>query len=431
MTEIPERVLSASLPNIMRNILIVENSRLFNTTLSNKIKSELNYNTVTATTLKETKELFEKEGLTFHLAILGLVLADSMDTEVIDYVNSYGVPIIICTATYNNDIRKKILSKNVVDYVVKAGVDTFTEITDNINRIFKNQKTKILVVDDSTSSRAYISSLLRKKCFPVHEASDGLEALTFVQNNPSISLVITDYMMPNMDGLTLVKEIRKIYAKTKLAIISLSSKNKGTLSIEFLKNGANDYLNKPFLDEELYNRIILNLDILEYIEQAMSKANRDFLTGCYNRRYFFKEGKGRYDDACTKKQPIAIAVIDIDFFKQVNDTYGHDAGDEALKGLAGLLREYVERDGLVCRLGGEEFCLFLDNVDRESAFAIFETVRKEAEALDIFYEDLIIKITVSIGVATESNKSFEQILNIADKRLYKAKNEGRNRVIID
>lgn len=248
--------------------------------------------------------------------------------------------------------------------------------------------------------------------------------------NPDISLVIADYHMPVMNGLELTHEIRKEYSKSELCILAISSNNDEEINALFLKQGANDYINKPFSKEEFSCRINNSVEALENIQLITNHANRDFLTGLYNRRYFFENMQEYIDDTKESGEKYAVAMIDIDFFKKVNDTYGHDIGDNIIISLSEILRTNTSYRDIVARFGGEEFCVVLKNINQYSATDIFERLRQEVESFTFTTaKDEHIKFTISIGVSMSNDETLDETLNQADMMLYNAKNSGRNQVV--
>jgi diguanylate cyclase (GGDEF)-like protein len=202
------------------------------------------------------------------------------------------------------------------------------------------------------------------------------------------------------------------------------------ISSKFLKIGANDFINKPFTKEELVCRVNNSIESLEYIETISDMANTDFLTGARNRRSFFKEVNAYMEDNEDSANQFAVAMIDIDHFKKVNDTYGHDAGDVAIKELARIIKENIKGSDVVARFGGEEFCIFLKNIDKSSAVELFVRLRLKIANNLIVIDDKKIQYTVSMGVTFSCDDGVDEMINQADMALYNAKNAGRNRVEI-
>jgi diguanylate cyclase (GGDEF)-like protein len=238
--------------------------------------------------------------------------------------------------------------------------------------------------------------------------------------------------MPEMDGFELVKAIRHNIDKSDLIIIGLSGEGQSSLSAKFIKNGANDFLQKPFFHEEFYCRIMHNIEELELIEQIRDSANRDYLTQLHNRRYFYDQGEPIHAQALNNNTPLAVAIFSIDHFKNINDTYGHAIGDKVLMSLSDDIRHSFSRF-LVARMGGEEFCVVLPGLNNDQALTLLDRFREliQQTSIPIDHEDEYITIKISIGVTNLHHDSFEQQINCADQLLYRAKEAGRNIVIGD
>lgn len=412
----------------MQSILIVEDNKLVSSMLMKRIESELRFDPVLAETFADAKRILGEKKNDFFLCLADLNLPDAPSGEIVDYCVERGVPTIVFTGEISDEIREKVLSKKVIDYLLKEGRHNIDYIIKLIRRVYKNKWIKILVVDDSKLFRARVADLLKVHQYTVHQAGDGTEALRVMNENPDIRLVITDYNMPGMDGLRLVNEIRRNYSNEQIGIIGVSGDS--LLSAKFMKHGANDFLNKDFFAEELYCRVNQNVELLERIAEIKEASNKDYLTGIYNRRYFYEIGGKLFENSKRKNLTVTAAMIDIDFFKRINDTYGHDAGDRVLKGIAELLQKRFRASDVVSRIGGEEFCVLGVNMNRESVEGIFEGLREKIEETEIPTESGAIRITVSIGVCAEPMNDLDEMIKQADSMLYKAKESGRNRVFI-
>jgi len=252
-----------------------------------------------------------------------------------------------------------------------------------------------------------------------------------LEQHPDITMVITDYNMPEMDGFELVQAIRRHNEKNNMIIIGLSGEEGSQLSIKFIKNGANDFLNKPFQQEEFYCRITNNIESLEQLQKIQDQANRDYLTGMFNRRYFCEQGELLLGQAQKNNSPVSVAMLDIDRFKSINDEYGHEAGDQVLKFLARELENTLGRF-LLARTGGEEFSLILPGLDKEKSFSLLDGFRKHInnQVIDV-NDDEILRITFSVGVTSKIQDNLDATLKVADEYLYRAKEAGRDMVIAD
>lgn len=252
-----------------KRILLVEDSRMISAFVKRSLEQELGCEVVMTDTLAQTRSILEQPGQEFFAAVLDLNLPDAPDGEVVDLAISHKLPVIVLTSLLDAELRESIESKGVVDYVLKSR-DAVRQVLDIVERLERNQGVKILVTDDSGILRRITRSYLERYGFTVLEAKNGIEALEILKQEPGIMLVITDYEMPEMNGFDLCTSIREETPKTRLAIIGVSSHSDPMLSVRLIKAGANDFLAKPFQREELYVRILQNLENLEYIQQINS-----------------------------------------------------------------------------------------------------------------------------------------------------------------
>jgi len=289
---------------------------------------------------------------------------------------------------------------------------------------------KVLVVDDAGVSRMRVRKLLEVHKFDVLEADSGQEALALLAEHEDIKLVIIDYYMPGMDGFDLISRIRQLYAMEELGIIGLSASNEEDITAHFLKMGANDFLPKTFSVEEFNCRVHQNVELVERFEEIKEAGNRDYLTGLYNRRYFHQTGTDLLELCKRSGMPAALAIMDIDYFKSINDVHGHEAGDLVLREFGKLLGHNSRRSDVVCRYGGEEFCFLATNISKQSVPLFFKRLCRTVKQMVIPYGDGEIRFTVSIGAIMVEDRNLADALKEADRLLYQAKKEGRNRVIV-
>ncbi len=407
-------------------ILLVEDNKALSKLVKRKMEDSLNFDVIQSYSFEETNNILE-ENDDFFIALLDLNLPDAPDGEVVDLVLSYNIPSIVLTGSIDKQIREEMLGKGIIDYVYKGNIEDVNYIFSLIQRLSKNRDIKLMIVDDSQMIRKQIKETLQKHMFKVLVAAHGEEALNYLEDNTDVKLVLTDYNMPVINGLELTREIREKYNKQQLAIISLTGSNEHLISAKFLKSGANDFINKPFSNEELICRINNTLEAQEQVELLSKFANHDFLTGLYNRRYFFDH----INDFLHNNNQYAIAMLDIDHFKNINDTYGHDAGDMVLKHLSVILKNNTKGSDIVARFGGEEFCIALANVDEKTAIGFFIKLKNIISKERVMFKNSSIKYTVSIGITTKDKKeNIEQLIQEADKALYKAKENGRDKIEI-
>jgi diguanylate cyclase (GGDEF)-like protein len=411
-------------------ILVVEDNKALAKLMAKKIQTELDVEVDVAYQLSEAK-LFLKR-YDYFLTLLDLNLPDAPNGEVVDYALSNGNKVIVLSGNIDKEFRKEILKKNVIDYVNKSGINDVNYIINKIDRLKKNQKHTVLVVDDSMIFRKQINNMLENLFYDVITVAHGEEALGIIENKPGISLVITDYNMPVMDGLQLTIEIRKEYAKSDMAIIALSSNSEDEVNALFLKQGANDYIIKPFSKEEFTCRIENTIEALENIQIITNSARRDFLTGLYNRKYFYDYIAQYNKEAEVSEETSAIAMISIDYFKKLRDTYGSEFGDKMLNHVANILNSTTNYTDFVARFSNEDFCVILRDTDEQNARETLENIRSIVHSAPIALdEENVLNLTLSIGASLNQNESMEETLDQADMMLYKARENGMDQLLFD
>jgi diguanylate cyclase (GGDEF)-like protein len=195
----------------------------------------------------------------------------------------------------------------------------------------------------------------------------------------------------------------------------------------FLKRGANDFISKPFSKEEFSCRLNNAIEALENIDTITHFSTRDFLTGLYNRRYFFEVMEPYFSEALSRDEEFVTAMVDIDNFKALNEGYGHDIGDKIIVHVSEILRSCVSHHDVVARFGAEEFCVVIKESMREDALETLERIRQTIAAtpLNLSGTDEI-AITVSVGAVLERENTLNETINEADAQLYNAKSGGKN-----
>ena len=414
----------------MKRILIVEDNKTLANLLAKKIELSLKYEVDIAYKLSEAK-LFLKM-YKYFITLLDINLPDAPNGEIVDYVLSKGNHAIVLSANIDKDFRKKILQKNIIDYVNKDGINDINYIISTIQRLERNQQHKVLVVDDSMVFRKTMKGMLENLFYKVITVAHGEEALGMITAHPDLSIVVTDYNMPVMNGLELTNEIRKNHKKSELCIIAISSNNDEEINALFLKQGANDYINKPFSKEEFSCRINNSIEALENIQLITNHANRDSLTGLYNRRYFHQHMKEYIEDTKESGEQFAIAMIDIDNFKNIRDTYAQDIADKIIVTISEILRTNTNYRDIVARFNDEEFCLVLKNISKQSASDILENLKVEVERFQFGVDATNqLKFTISIGVAIHNDDTLDETINQADMLLYNATQNGDGQILFN
>jgi len=297
---------------------------------------------------------------------------------------------------------------------------------------------RVLLVDDRPASSDRIVASLRGNQ-TVDIETNPQEALFRAAEHP-YDLVIVSLGLSNYDGLRLCSQLRSLERTRGLPILTVADLEDRPKILRGLDLGVNDYLVRPIDRNELIARVRTQVRRKRYaeslrtnVEQAIEMAVVDALTGLNNRRYFDMNLATLLDQAAQEAKPLSLLVLDIDFFKKINDTYGHDAGDEILRALAGRIRRAVRSVDLVCRLGGEEFVIVMPETQIDVAGRVAERVRRavEAEPFNVKEGQVAVPVTVSIGIAdrgSDANPDF--IYKSADKALYESKATGRNKVTL-
>ena len=307
------------------------------------------------------------------------------------------------------------------------------------------ERTRILVVDDVPDNVDILDARLSSRGYEVVTATNGQEALDRVHGEAP-HLILCDVMMPVIDGFEVSRRIKSDTTLPFIPIILVTAKDTAEDIVEGLEAGADDYISKPYNFKELEARVRAMLrikrlqDELDQKNRELEDANKrlrklsitDGLTGLYNHRHVHELLRDEWERSARSGEPVAVAMLDLDRFKSINDTYGHPTGDVVLYETARIISETAREIDMVGRYGGEEFIAILPNTDEEAAAHFAERVREAVEAYLYRDESNEIHMTVSCGVASaprEGVDSPEALLKQADEALYVAKTSGRNRVI--
>jgi two-component system, cell cycle response regulator len=298
----------------------------------------------------------------------------------------------------------------------------------------------VLVADDSPVYRKLVEHALAEDSCSVSFASSGHQAIEILEREHP-DLVVTDWMMPDLTGIELCQRIRTNAESAYTYVIILTSNAEKENVVKGLSAGADDYLTKPFDRNELLARVHVGRRLIDLHRQIEAKnklleelALTDPLTGLPNRRAIEDWSARQLSGAARHGFPMWVVLMDLDHFKNVNDTYGHDAGDTVLKKFGEVLRANTRLSDISGRIGGEEFLLVLTHADESSVVVVLDRIRKQLAAERFEWNGSVINVTSSFGVAGFSGKKapeFKQLLKQADAALYRAKDLGRNRVELE
>jgi two-component system cell cycle response regulator len=298
----------------------------------------------------------------------------------------------------------------------------------------------VFIIDDRVSAAERLSAMLGDhhkvtvECNPAEAVFRSAEA--------NYDLIIVSLGLESYDALRLCSQLRSLERTRNIPILAISDGEDNARMIRGLEIGVNDYLMRPIDKNELRARARTQIRKKRYadrlrdnVQQSIEMAITDGLTGLYNRRYMETHLGSLVEQAGSRGKPLTILVLDIDFFKAINDNHGHDAGDDVLREFATRIRKSIRGIDLACRLGGEEFVIVMPETDMAVATIVAERLRRRiaSEPFGITHGSRAIDVTISIGIATldTADDNASTILKRADQALYRAKRDGRNRVVAD
>lgn len=299
---------------------------------------------------------------------------------------------------------------------------------------------QVAVVDDDPAIRRLVRLFLKRSGYEIVEFGMGEEAK---EQLPKITwdLAILDRRLPDMDGVELCRQLKSEPELRNRYIIMLTGEDDQEDKVQGLDLGADDYITKPFQYPELMARIRAAKRIVDLQKELLDSNRRlellsitDGLTKLYNHRHLQDELARAFEESQRYLRPLSFVIVDLDFFKKVNDTHGHAVGDEVLKAISKIFQEAIRATDLAARYGGEEFALMLPETVLEDALIFAEQIRRAIELTPVITQSGPISATVSIGVATVPNTrihSAKELIVAADKALYRAKKNGRNQVQAD
>ncbi|CDZ50220.1 response regulator [Neorhizobium galegae] len=252
-------------------ILLAEDSNVFTSMIGTRLKELFGIDVEICRNFEELQFAYDRSAEPVMLAISNINLPGAENGEALEYLVDLSIPTIVFTGTFHEETRDKLLTKDIVDYILKDNVFAVEMLAESVCRFLTNHRHHVLIVDDSPTARALLSSRLKRYNFRVSVAENGAKALDILKKNPDIGLVVTDYNMPDIDGFELTRRIRSVRGSHELRIIGVSSSSNRLLSARFLKAGGNDFMLRPFIDEEFYCRVNQNLDTLIQIRSMQAR----------------------------------------------------------------------------------------------------------------------------------------------------------------
>ena len=294
---------------------------------------------------------------------------------------------------------------------------------------------KVLIADDSATSRILLRGALQRWGYEVVAAENGKQALEILARDDAPAMAILDWVMPYMTGPEVCRRVRETRREPYTYILLLTSKNTKGETVEGLEAGADDYIVKPFDEHEFQVRlragkriVDLQMDLLRAREELRERANKDLLTMLPNRSAIGAALERELARCHREQRTVGVILLDIDHFKKINDTYGHFAGDAVLRETAARLRGNMRPYDEIGRYGGEEFLVVLPNCDLDQASAQAERMRHKLNCETMIVDGAEMRVSASFGVTISdgSERSPDAFVRVADEALYRAKASGRN-----
>ncbi|EHO4167776.1 diguanylate cyclase [Campylobacter coli] len=393
--------------------------------LAKKIQSTLNCEVDIVFSLAETKALPDDE---YFLTFADLCLPDAPNGEVVDYVLAKNWPVIVLTASNDKATKDKFMDKDILDYIFKESDTCIDQIIDSIVKLERYAKTKVILALSKLPERNEIKKILTQRKFNVLAAAHGEEAMSYLNDNNDVKLIIADANMPVISGSELLSEVRTRFGDHDLGVIILGDKD-DALESSLLINGANEYLIKPLNKESFNCRLDRCLNYMANMQFLSIYNNLDPISGVKNSNALLNCVEDYLNEISGKEEEFAFAFLDIDNLRNLNEEYGHEVGDKIVKICADEASNEVKGRDIVGRYSPEKICIVLKNVSQERAIKILSRIRVNIKKAGILVNLDEVFFTASIGVVfAKSGDQFETLINKASEALSQAKANGKDRV---
>jgi diguanylate cyclase (GGDEF)-like protein len=415
-----------------KHLLLVEDTRFYSVAIRDRLEAQFGVKVIHCATFAALRREVEAPEHDFALAILDLCQPDAPDGEALDYVISRNLVPVVFSGISSDVRREQILGRGIADYVVKSSVHSIDDLAAAVDRCLSSVSAELLVVDPNAASIG-LPAILAEGCFRPLIAGSESEALQQLDRMRTIELVLIRADLAERNDYQFLEVLRGRAGENAIRVIAYSVTEGRDDIARFLNAGGDDFFHLPITAENLAGRLRHTMTLHKQIQALQRMASRDYLTDLLNRRYFFDRGPKIVNICLRQGKPSAMALMDIDHFKKLNDTYGHEIGDVVLKAVAKKLGALVgEKVHLVARLGGEEFGILYSGIDMHAAFDFCDHIRKEIANIRVVVDDEEISVTVSMGLANiTAAETFDNYLNAADQFLYLAKHSGRNQIFSD
>ncbi|EPV5182796.1 bile resistance response regulator CbrR [Campylobacter coli] len=408
-----------------KKILLIDDNKMLGKLLAKKIQTTLNCEVDIVFSLAETKALPDDE---YFLTFADLCLPDAPNGEVVDYVLTKNWPVIVLTASNDKATKDKFMDKDILDYIFKESDTCIDQIIDSIVKLERYAKTKVILALSKLPERNEIKKILTQRKFNVLAAAHGEEAMSYLNDNNDVKLIIADANMPVISGSELLSEVRTRFGDHDLGVIILGDKD-DALESSLLINGANEYLIKPLNKESFNCRLDRCLNYMANMQFLSIYNNLDPISGVKNSNALLNCVEDYLNEISGKEEEFAFAFLDIDNLRNLNEEYGHEIGDKIVKICADEASNEIKGRDIVGRYSPEKICIVLKNVSQERAIKILSRIRVNIKKAGILVNLDEVFFTASIGVVfAKSGDQFETLINKALEALSQAKANGKDRV---
>ena len=414
--------------------LLVEDTRLYSVAVRSLLESRFGFIVVHCSTFAAVKKELDDAAETFSLAVVDLCLADAPDGETLDRVLGHNIPSIVFSGYTSEARREAIIANGATGLVYKNSPRSLEHLAEAVERLHQATLTRALIIDPAQPEDSDIADSVEAGPFSVIHCQTGDEALAILDTaQGAVELVVVRSDLAGEADYNFLQVLTQRFGEDAFPVVGFAAQTASDEMSRFLRAGGDEFLQLPMSAADIEGRLTHTLDIHRQIQSLQRMASRDYLTDMLNRRYFFDRGPKMVEMCLRQSAPVCAALLDIDHFKRLNDTYGHEVGDLVLKAVSRKLLQLVgEKHHLPARIGGEEFALLLTNMDIEQAFQFCERIRVDISNTRIVVDDEDLSVTVSMGLASISDsETFDNYLNAADQYLYLAKHSGRNCVFSD
>ncbi len=420
------------------HILIVDHSKVVRT-VWNKMVADLGHQSLAVETAEEALPLLKGQEVEFICASLSLpgMNGIALCKQVRSMPRHDKTPFILLTSTQDKILRQEAFEAGVTEIQEKMDKE---QLEARLKQYLSEEQQplvgRVLYIEDSMVAAHVMIKILRHMNLSVDHFRSADEALAAFEKH-DYDLIVSDIVLEGvMSGVGLVNRVRSYLSdKRRVPILALSGMDETTRRIELFRLGVNDYIAKPPVEEEVRARVrnlIISKQLFDQVQaqsrQLYQLAMQDQLTGVYNRTGLNEFADKYFAEANSYDTPLSLMIIDLDHFKNINDTHGHTAGDKVLAKTSAMLKDTCREADMVARVGGEEFVIIMVNSGVEQAAKQAEELRKRIEGL----KPGGIPVTASIGVTARplgKDVKFDDLFKAADRAVYEAKNQGRNRVV--